>query len=252
MGPNCAQVLEICPGKILCLNIWRDWQPSPEFLTGEFHGQRSLVGYSQWGRKELDTTEQLTIFYPNSDSFHILFLKFFNNQFLRFYWVLEIDYTPKLFQHIYSFRNIYWVSTTWLTVVLNERIVNVQQLPLRGEVEELICRVFQLLNLNQIFAHSVWHVVYEVTSFSSIILVFYSFYFNNCTYLFILAAPAFSSWDRWRLLSPHDVWASHCGGFSSGGAGLQVGMAPVAAAGWLSNHGPRALEHMLRFCGKWS
>ena len=24
---------------------------------GEFHGQRSLVGYSPWGRKELDTTE---------------------------------------------------------------------------------------------------------------------------------------------------------------------------------------------------
>ena len=24
------------------------------------HGQRSLVGYGPWGRKELDTTEQLT------------------------------------------------------------------------------------------------------------------------------------------------------------------------------------------------
>ena len=31
------------------------------FLPGEFHGQRSLVGYSPWGRKELDTTEQLTV-----------------------------------------------------------------------------------------------------------------------------------------------------------------------------------------------
>ena len=30
------------------------------FLPGEFHGQRSLVGYSLWGRKELDTTEQLS------------------------------------------------------------------------------------------------------------------------------------------------------------------------------------------------
>jgi len=26
-------------------------------LPGEFHGQRSLVGYSSWGHKELDTTE---------------------------------------------------------------------------------------------------------------------------------------------------------------------------------------------------
>ena len=27
------------------------------FLPGEFHGQRSLGGYSPWGRKELDMTE---------------------------------------------------------------------------------------------------------------------------------------------------------------------------------------------------
>ena len=29
-------------------------------MPGKFHGQRSLVGYSPWGRKELDTSEQLT------------------------------------------------------------------------------------------------------------------------------------------------------------------------------------------------
>ena len=34
----------------------REWQPTPVFLPGEFHGQRSLVGYSPWGRKESDTT----------------------------------------------------------------------------------------------------------------------------------------------------------------------------------------------------
>ena len=34
-------------------------QPTPVFLPGESHGQRSLVGYSSWGRKESDTTEQL-------------------------------------------------------------------------------------------------------------------------------------------------------------------------------------------------
>ena len=35
------------------------WQPTPEFLPGKSHGWRSLVGYSPWGRKESDTTEQL-------------------------------------------------------------------------------------------------------------------------------------------------------------------------------------------------
>ena len=39
---------------------WRmKWLPTPVFLPGKSHGQRSLVGYSPWGRKESDTTERL-------------------------------------------------------------------------------------------------------------------------------------------------------------------------------------------------
>ena len=37
----------------------REWLPTPVFLTGEFHGQGSLVGYSLWGDKESDMTEGL-------------------------------------------------------------------------------------------------------------------------------------------------------------------------------------------------
>ena len=37
----------------------RSWQPTPVFLPGESHGQRTLIGYSAWGRKESDTTERL-------------------------------------------------------------------------------------------------------------------------------------------------------------------------------------------------
>ena len=33
------------------------WQPTTLFLPEEFHGQRSLAGYSPWGHKESDTTE---------------------------------------------------------------------------------------------------------------------------------------------------------------------------------------------------
>ena len=40
---------------------WRwEWQPTPVFLPGEFHGQRSLEGYSPLGCKESDMTEWLT------------------------------------------------------------------------------------------------------------------------------------------------------------------------------------------------
>ena len=40
----------------------REWQPTPVFLSGEFHGQRSLAGHSPWGCKVSDTTERLTLF----------------------------------------------------------------------------------------------------------------------------------------------------------------------------------------------
>ena len=43
-------------GKIL----WRrEWLPTSVFLPGKSHAQRSLEGYSPWGRKGSDTTEQL-------------------------------------------------------------------------------------------------------------------------------------------------------------------------------------------------
>ena len=39
----------------------RRWQPTPVILAGEFHGQRSLAGYSPWGRKESNMTEWLSL-----------------------------------------------------------------------------------------------------------------------------------------------------------------------------------------------
>ena len=39
---------------------WRR-QPTPVLLLGKSHGQRSLLSYSPYDRKELDMTEQLTL-----------------------------------------------------------------------------------------------------------------------------------------------------------------------------------------------
>ena len=48
-------------------NLWvrkiprrRAWQPTPVFLPGESHGQKSLAGYGPWDHKELDTTEHIS------------------------------------------------------------------------------------------------------------------------------------------------------------------------------------------------
>ena len=56
MAKNPPAMHETRVGKI----PWRrDWQPTPVLLPGEFHGERSLAGYSLWGCKELDMTEIL-------------------------------------------------------------------------------------------------------------------------------------------------------------------------------------------------
>ena len=39
----------------------RKWQLTPVFLPGKSHGKRNMAGYSPWGCKESDTTEQLSI-----------------------------------------------------------------------------------------------------------------------------------------------------------------------------------------------
>ena len=38
----------------------RKWQPTPAFLPGKFHGQRSLAGYSLWGHKQSDALSTCT------------------------------------------------------------------------------------------------------------------------------------------------------------------------------------------------
>ena len=53
----------------------RVWRPTPVLLPGEFHGQRSLLGYSPWACKELDTTEQRTHTQTHSASQVVLVVK---------------------------------------------------------------------------------------------------------------------------------------------------------------------------------
>ena len=49
---------------------------SSVFLPGESHGQRSLAGYSPWGHKELNTTEQLHTVQQDEGMFNFFLYKF--------------------------------------------------------------------------------------------------------------------------------------------------------------------------------
>ena len=52
---------------------WRKkWQPTPIFLPGESHGQRSLAGYSSRGCEELDMTEELNTHTEHKDAHRLI------------------------------------------------------------------------------------------------------------------------------------------------------------------------------------
>ena len=46
------------------LNWRRKWQPTPVYLPGKSHGQRSLMSFNPWGRKESGTTATNTYLLP--------------------------------------------------------------------------------------------------------------------------------------------------------------------------------------------
>ena len=71
----------------------REWQPTPVFLPGEFQGHRSLASFSLWGRKELDTTEQLTNIYMHKALLQLCKAA----KCSYFWWLKPISYESPLF-----------------------------------------------------------------------------------------------------------------------------------------------------------
>ena len=68
--PVNARGVGLIPGSGRC--PWRTkWPPTPVFLPGESHGQRSLAGYSPWCCKELDMTEQLSVYKHTQTHTHV-------------------------------------------------------------------------------------------------------------------------------------------------------------------------------------
>ena len=88
--------------------FWRrKWQPTPVFLPGKSHGWRNLVGYSPWGRKELDMTERthsLTHSLILSHRSYMLLSFSFFLSFSLLFWLSGFHYP--IFQITYSFFSV--------------------------------------------------------------------------------------------------------------------------------------------------
>ena len=81
----------------------RKWQHTPVFLTGKFHGQRSLVGYSPWGRKESDTTEQLSTHGGSVfifEELHYAFHSGYSNVLVQSHQLWRVPFSPHPRQHL--------------------------------------------------------------------------------------------------------------------------------------------------------
>ena len=85
-------------------------QPTPVFLPGESHWQRGLVGYSPWGHKESDTTEQLTldVYFMGFDRSHCSVSPIAGPYKVFSLWGFSSSGKPTAFQpgHILSFPSI--------------------------------------------------------------------------------------------------------------------------------------------------
>ena len=123
----------------------RKWQSNPVFLPEDFHGQRSPVGYSLWGHKESDMTEQLTdthssyitsgwrlageaVFLPSSDVYVRSFL-------YRFHTLIKLYYTKALSDQTSS------LALDWILLLRRPRIpasCTAQQQPFKRKIEDCL------------------------------------------------------------------------------------------------------------------
>ena len=101
----------------------REWQPTPVFLPGEFHGQRSLVGYSLWGCKESDMTEA-----TNTHIYTYIHDPQEEDRCESWFWLQVLRCLPRLdgFCHLYKG---YWSRALWLLQERTASLVPTASLP---------------------------------------------------------------------------------------------------------------------------
>ena len=119
MVKNLPATRETWVGKI----PWRRaLQPTPVFLPGEFHGQRSLAGYSPWSRKESDMTEWLSTAHDiyafqssNSRTWYVLYLHILLWFLLKLDDFLQIEPAYCVFKYavFVGFFNFYITYYSW-------------------------------------------------------------------------------------------------------------------------------------------
>ena len=89
----------------------RKWQPTPVFLPGKFHGQRSQVGYCPWVYKGSDTTEHTC---THQEGWVAIYGDAGTPLEEQVCWGLEVQRCFCLFSFYWTFIIYFWLENTVL------------------------------------------------------------------------------------------------------------------------------------------
>ena len=143
----------------------RKWQPTPVFLPGKSHGQRSLVGYRPWGRKESDTTERLhfhfqDLFLAKVKDFSVVFkiVRVEIQTYIHKYTYISITFHSTIPIKIFKNNNKFYKSVSLFLITLSLPLSkHLGKLPLYRNSPEhgfLNCLILQQHNLLHTSAYS--------------------------------------------------------------------------------------------------
>ena len=103
-------------------------QPTPAFLPGKSHGQRSMVGYSPWGCKESDTTEWLSLSLFKLIKMATIYLWLFFGTFLFLFYFLYISNLFLISLNYRQFTNrLYFCQNKWNFFFLPDWFLRIQK-----------------------------------------------------------------------------------------------------------------------------
>ena len=121
----------------------RKRQPTPLFSPGEFHGQRSLAGYSPWSRKESDTIERLSLSVT----------KYLGKKSVN--WKMSVRFVLQIMDKSEIWRT-YSGQNDWLELLgMSEEVASIKGCPnLRGGYFHLFLVLCHLINCFQTFLKS--------------------------------------------------------------------------------------------------
>ena len=155
----------------------RGWQLIPIFLPGKFHGQRSLVGYSPGGCKELDRTEHTHTHVLNPRECSMCT---WTECVFCYFWCNVLKVSTKSNYYIVSF----WLPVALLIFCLKDLSIDVSQV-LKSPTIIVFPSIYPFMSVS-IYVFSCSYIDWIYVDECAIISLYWSFYHNIVSFFISL------------------------------------------------------------------